>query len=50
MAAVELEVFTAVAHGQDTIPAVARTVGIGAHHAKRLLTALTAMTLGRKPG
>jgi SAM-dependent methyltransferase len=45
MAAVELEVFTAVAHGQDTIPAVAQTVGISERNAERLLTALTAMTL-----
>ncbi len=45
MAAVELEVFTAIARGQDTIPAVARTAGIGERNAERLLTALTAMTL-----
>ncbi|HYD07607.1 MAG TPA: methyltransferase dimerization domain-containing protein, partial [Reyranella sp.] len=45
MAAVELEVFTAIAHGHDTIPAVARAVGISARNAERLLTALAAMTL-----
>ena len=45
MAAVELEVFTAVAHGHDTIAAVAGTVGISERNAERLLTALTAMTL-----
>ena len=45
MAAVELEVFTAIAHGQDTIPAVARTVGISERNAERLLTVLVAMTL-----
>jgi SAM-dependent methyltransferase len=45
MAAVELEVFTAVAHGHDTVAAVARTVGISARNAERLLTALAAMTL-----
>ena len=44
MAAVELEIFTAIAHGQDTIPAVARAAGIGERNAERLLTALTAMT------
>jgi predicted nicotinamide N-methyase len=45
MAAVELDVFTAIAHGQDTVPAVAKTVGISARNAERLLTALVAMTL-----
>lgn len=45
MAAVELEVFTAIAHGQDTIASVAKTVGISERNAERLLTALTAMTL-----
>lgn len=45
MAAVELEVFTAVAHGQDTIAAVAQTVGISERNCERLLTALTAMSL-----
>ena len=50
MAAVELEVFTAVAHGQDTIPAVAQAVGISERNAERLLTALTAMTLLTREG
>jgi len=50
MAAVELEVFTAIAHGQDTIPAVAQAVGISARNAERLLTALTAMTLLTREG
>src|SRR5689334_2477478 len=45
MAAVELELFTAIAHGHDTIPGVARAVGISERNAERLLTALTAMTL-----
>ena len=45
MAAVELEVFTAIAHGHDTIPAAAQAVGISERNAERLLTALTAMTL-----
>ena len=45
MAAVELEIFTAIAHGQDTIPAVAKAAGISERNAERLLTALVAMTL-----
>ncbi len=45
MAAVELEVFTAIAHGHDTIPAAAKAVGISPRNAERLLTALVAMTL-----
>jgi len=45
MAAVELEVFTAIAHGHDTVAAVVRAVGISARNAERLLTALAAMTL-----
>jgi SAM-dependent methyltransferase len=50
MAAVELEVFTAIAHGQDTIPSVAATIGISERNAERLLTALTAMTLLTREG
>jgi O-methyltransferase domain/Dimerisation domain len=45
MAAVELDVFTAIAHGHDTIPAVAEAAGISERNAERLLTALLAMTL-----
>lgn len=45
MAAVELEVFTAIAHGHDTVPAAARAVGISERNAERLLTVLAAMTL-----
>ena len=45
MAAVELEVFTAIAHGQDTVPALAKAIGISARNAERLLTALAAMTV-----
>jgi predicted nicotinamide N-methyase len=45
MAAVELEIFTAVAHGHDTTAGVARAAGISMRNAERLLTALTAMTL-----
>jgi hypothetical protein len=45
MAAVELEVFTAIARGHDTIPALAQAAGMTDRNAERLLTALTAMTL-----
>ena len=50
MAAVELEIFTALARGQNTIPAVARAAGIGERNAERLLTALCAMTLLSREG
>src|ERR1700738_2797362 len=50
MAAVELEIFTAIAHGQDTIPAVGKAAGIGERSAERLLTALVAMTLLTREG
>ena len=50
MAAVELEIFTAIAHGQDTISAVAAAAGIGERNAERLLTALSAMTLLSRNG
>jgi hypothetical protein len=50
MAAVELEIFTAIAHGQDTIPAVGKTAGIGTRNAERLLTALVAMALLTRDG
>ena len=50
MAAVELEVFTAIAHGQDTIAAAAKTVGISERNAERLLTVLVAMTLLTRDG
>src|ERR1700748_3247828 len=45
MAAVELEVFTAIAHGHDTVATAAKAVGISERNAERLLTALAAMTL-----
>ena len=45
MAAVELDVFTAIARGHDTIPLLARAAGMTDRNAERLLTALTAMTL-----
>ncbi len=45
MAAVELEIFTAIAHGHDTIPTVAKAIGITERNAERILTVLAAMTL-----
>lgn len=45
MAAVELDVFTAIARGQDTIATVAKAIDISERNAERLLTALVAMTL-----
>jgi hypothetical protein len=50
MAAVELEVFTAIAHGHDTIPSAAKAVGISERNAERLLTVLVAMTLLTRDG
>ncbi|QQS13394.1 MAG: methyltransferase domain-containing protein [Rhodospirillales bacterium] len=50
MAAVELDVFTAISKGADTIPKLAAALDITARNAERLLTALTAMTLLRKTG
>src|SRR5436305_1833297 len=50
MAAVELEVFTAIAHGHDTIATVAQAVGISERNAERLLTPLTALTLLERNG
>jgi len=50
MAAVELEVFTAIERGQDTVPALAKAVGMSDRNADRLLTALTAMTLLTRDG
>jgi O-methyltransferase/methyltransferase family protein len=50
MAAVELDVFTAIGRGHDTVVAVARMAGISPRNAERLLTALTAMTLLDRDG
>ncbi|WIM13484.1 methyltransferase [Enhydrobacter sp.] len=50
MAAVELEIFTAIARGHDTIPALAKAVGISERNAERLSTALVAMTLLERSG
>lgn len=50
MSAVELEIFTAIAHGSDTIRAVAKAAGISERNAERLLTVLVAMTLLGRDG
>lgn len=50
MAAVELEIFTAIAHGHDTIPAVAKATNITERNAERILTVLAAMTLLSREG
>jgi hypothetical protein len=50
MSAVELGVFTAIAAGADSIPALARAVEIEEFNAERLLTALTAMELLERDG
>ena len=36
MAAVELEIFTAIAHGHDTVPAAAKAVGISERNAEKI--------------
>lgn len=45
MSAVELDVFTAIAQGHNSIDSVAAAIGIEAINAERLLTALVAMEL-----
>jgi predicted nicotinamide N-methyase len=50
MAAVELDVFTAIARGHDTIAALAEAIDITERNAERLLTALAAMTLLERDG
>src|SRR5215470_86747 len=45
MAAVELDVFTAIARGHDTIPTLAEAAGMTDRNAERLLTTLTALAL-----
>jgi SAM-dependent methyltransferase len=45
MAAVELDLFTAIAHGHDTIPTLAQAIDISERNAERLATVLVAMTL-----
>ncbi|MFM8354817.1 MAG: methyltransferase [Gammaproteobacteria bacterium] len=50
MSAVELDVFTAIANGADTIEGVAAATGIDALNAERLLVVLAAMTLITRDG
>lgn len=50
MSAVELDVFSAIAQGSDTIDAMASAVGIEPVNAERLLTVLTAMDLISRKG
>src|SRR5260370_39664993 len=50
MAAVGLEVFTAIAHGHDTIPAAPKPTGISERNPERRLTGLAAMTLPTRRG
>ena len=50
MAAVELDVFTAIARGHDTVPALAKAAGMSDRNAERLLTALTALALLDRTG
>ena len=50
MAAVELDVFTAIARGHDTIPTAAKAIGITERNAERILTVLAAMTLLDRTG
>src|SRR5215831_904095 len=50
MAAVELDVFTAIERGHNTIPALAKATGMTDRNAERLLTALTALTLLERGG
>lgn len=49
-AAVELDVFTAIARGDDTVEALAARLDLSPRQAERLLTALAAMGLLRKSG
>jgi hypothetical protein len=50
MAAVELDVFTFIARGHDTIAALARAAGMTDRNAERLLTVLTALSLLERNG
>jgi hypothetical protein len=50
MAAVELDIFTAIERGHDTVPTLAKTVGMSDRNAERLLTALTALHLLERNG
>ena len=50
MAAVELDIFTAIARGHDTVPSLAAAVGISARNTERLSTVLVAQTLLERDG
>jgi len=50
MAAVELDVFTAIARGHDTVLALAKAAGMTDRNAERLLTALAALALLERNG
>ena len=50
MSAVELGVFTAIAHGYNTFASLATEIDIEPVNAERLLTALTAMELIHREG
>jgi len=50
MAAVELDIFTAIERGHDTVPVLAKAAGMTDRNAERLLTALTALTLLERSG
>jgi SAM-dependent methyltransferase len=50
MAAVELDIFTAIERGHDTVPTLAKAVGMSDRNAERLLTVLAALTLLERNG
>ena len=50
MAAVELDVFTAIERGHDIVPELAKAAGMTDRNAERLLTALAALTLLERNG
>src|ERR1051326_7163064 len=50
MAAVELDIFTAIERGHDTVPTLAKAVGMSDRNAERLLTVLAALTLLERDG
>ena len=49
-AGVELDLFTAIARGHDTIASAAKAIGVSERNAERLMTALTGMTLLARNG
>jgi hypothetical protein len=49
-AAIELDIFTALAQGADTVAAIAKARGLSQRQVKRLITVLTAMELLHKDG